>query len=158
MKKFIAFLCASLMLIACTTNKQSINSKDLQGKYEIDFSSFLSDLAEDEEEDAFATAFAAMLLSQMQMTMQFDGDKLIIDASGAARNLINAFGGEEAQMPIVADYKIQNDSILYTKVEGEEFSEVGVLRKMGDSYDYLQLVTEDEGKEISLTMRKQAEK
>lgn len=156
MKKFLSILCAGLMLIACTSNKQSFSSKDLQGKYEIDFSSLLSELNTDKEEDAMAVALAAMLLSQMEMTMQFDGDKLIVDGSSAVRNLVNVFGDKEAQMPFVIEYEIRNDSVLYTKSEGEDFTRFGVLRKMGESHDYLQLVTEEDGEQTVLTMRKQA--
>lgn len=159
MKKILTILCAGLLMISCTTSsKHAINSKDLQGKYEIDFSSLLSDLNEGENDNPFATAFASMLLSSMEMTMQFDGDKLIIDASGAARNFINAFGGNDAKMPFFVDYKIKNDSVLYTGESNSELKEVGVLRKIGSSYDYLQLVcSDDDGKETILTMRRKAE-
>jgi hypothetical protein len=36
-----------------------------------------------------------------------------------------------------------------------EFNEIGVLRKMGESFDYLQFVaSNDDGEEIVLTMKK----
>jgi hypothetical protein len=59
-------------------------------------------------------------------------------------------------MPYALDYKIVNDSVLCTRENAnQEFNEVGVLRKMGESFDYLQFVTTtDEDEEIVLTMRK----
>ena len=49
-----------------------------------------------------------------------------------------------------------NDSVLCTRENAnQEFNEVGVLRKMGESFDYLQFVTTtEEDEEIVLTMRK----
>lgn len=155
MKKIIAILCAGMMLMACTTNQQTFSTQNLQGKYEIDFSSLLSELNTDNEEDAMAAAIAAMFLAQMEMTMQFDGDKLIIDASPAVRNLVSVFGDKDAQMPFTVAYEIREDSVLYTKAEGEEFTKTGVLRKMDDSFDSLQWVVEDEGEQAVLTLRKQ---
>ena len=156
MKKLLSiFVVSCLLAMSCNNNKQTINSKDLQGRYEIDFSEALSQFT-DEEENGFAVAFAAMLLSQMELTMQFDGDKLIIDGSDAVSSLINAFADEDERMPYVIDYKIVNDSVLCTRENANvEFQEIGVLRKMSESFDYLQFVTRnDDGEEIVLTMRK----
>lgn len=156
MKKLLSvFVVCCLLAMSCNNNKQTINSKDLQGRYEIDFSEALSQFT-DEEENGFAVAFAAMLLSQMELTMQFDGDKLIIDGSDAVSSLINAFADEDERMPYVIDYKIVNDSVLCTRENANvEFQEIGVLRKMSESFDYLQFVTRnDDGEEIVLTMRK----
>ena len=156
MKKLLSvFVVCCLLAMSCNNNKQTINSKDLQGRYEIDFSEALAQFT-DEEENGFAVAFAAMLLSQMELTMQFDGDRLIIDGSDAVSGLINAFAEEGEGMPYALDYKIVNDSVLCTRENAnQEFNEVGVLRKMGESFDYLQFVTTtEEDEEIVLTMRK----
>ena len=54
------------------------------------------------------------------------------------------------------DYNIVNDSVLCTRENANaEFQEIGVLRKVSESFDYLQFVTRnDDGEEIVLTMRK----
>ena len=156
MKKFLSvFVLSCLLAMSCNNNKQTINSKDLQGRYEIDFSEVLAQFTDDEEND-FAKAFAALFLSKLELTLQFDGDKLIIDGSDAVSGLINAFADEDERMPYVIDYKIVNDSVLYTRENANvEFQEIGVLRKMSESFDYLQFVTSnDDGEEIVLTMRK----
>ncbi len=156
MKKLLCiFVVCALLAMGCNNKKQTISSDNLQGRYEIDFSAALSQFTDDEEDD-FAKAFAAMLLAQLELTMQFDGDRLIIDGSDAVSGLINAFAEEGEGMPYALDYKILNDSVLCTRENANmEFNEVGVLRKMGESFDYLQFVTaNDDGEEIVLTMRK----
>ena len=156
MKKLLSiFFFFSLLAMSCTNNKHTINSDNLQGRYEIDFSAALSQFTDDKEDD-FAKAFAAMLLAQLELTMQFDGDRLIIDGSDAVSGLINAFAEEGEGMPFAVDYKIVNDSVLCTRENvNAEFNEIGVLRKMGESFDYLQFVTSnDDGEDIVLTMRK----
>ena len=156
MKKLLSiFVVCCFFAMSCNNNKQVINSKDLQGRYEIDFSAALSQLTTDEEND-FAKAFAAMLLAQLELTMQFDGDRLIIDGSDAISGLINVFAEEGEGMPYALDYKIVNDSVLCTRENADmEFNKIGVLRKMGESFDYLQFVTSnDDGEDIVLIMRK----
>ena len=149
---------AGMTLIACTSaDKKAINSRELQGKYDVDFSALMDNL-NNGDQDEFATALAAMFLSTMKMTMQFEESQLLIDASGAAISLVNAFSKDGLEMPITVEYKIVNDSILYTKAEGEKFQEVGVIRKVGDSYDNLQLVTsEDDGSRTILKLSKKTE-
>ena len=157
MKKLLSILVVCCLLaVGCNnTKKQTISSDNLQGRYEIDLSVVLSQLTADEDDD-FAKAFAAMLLAKLDLTMQFDGDRLIIDGSDAVSGLINAFAEEGEGMPYALDYKIVNDSVLCTRENAnQEFNEVGVLRKMGESFDYLQFVTTtEEDEDIVLTMRK----
>ena len=107
------------------------------------------------EEDSLGIAFAAILLSQMEMTMQFDGDKLIIDGTPIVKNLVNVFGDTDVQMPISVAYEIRNDSVLYIKYEENDFEKYGILRKIDDSYDNLQLVVEEDGEKTFLTLRRQ---
>ena len=108
-----------------------------------------------EEDDPFTQAFAAMLLSQLELTMQFDGNKLIFDASETVRALVNVLS-ESEQMPLVVEYKIENDSLLFTSENGIDWSEAGVLRKLAESYDYLQWVTnQEDGEQLVLTLHKQ---
>lgn len=141
-----------LCLTACTGNKQAIQSKELRGRYEVDFAPLTSALSE--TEDDFAAALASLFLSSMELTMQFDDDRLIIDANDAARRLLTAFGGKETVIPLALDYKIQNDSVLCTRSQGNDFQPIGILRKMGNTYDYLTF----DLKPVSLTLRKITEK
>ena len=45
-------------MIACTSKKQSFSENDIQGKYDIDFSTYLSELNMESEEDSLGIAFA----------------------------------------------------------------------------------------------------
>lgn len=156
MKKLLSiFIFCSLLAMSCNNNKQTISSDNLQGRYEIDFSAALKEITADEEND-FAKFFATMLLSKLELTLQFDGNRLIVDGSDAVSGLINAFAEDGEGMPYVLDYKIENDSVLCTRVNAEDdFVEMGVLRKMGESFDYLKFVTKnEEGEEVALTMKK----
>lgn len=156
MKKLLSiFIFCSLLAMSCNNNKQTISSDNLQGRYEIDFSTALKEITADEEND-FAKFFATMLLSKLELTLQFDGNRLIVDGSDAVSGLINAFAEDGEGMPFALDYKIENDSVLCTRQNANmEFNEIGVLRKMGESFDYLQFVaSNDDGEEIVLTMKK----
>ena len=155
MKKLLLILIAGMTLIACTSNEKAVNTKELQGRYDVDFSALMSDL---DSGDKLTNALAAMFLSSMKMTMQFEESQLLIDASGAAISLVNAFSKDGLEMPIAVAYKVVDDSILYTQSDGEKFHEVGVIRKVGDSYDNLQLVTtDDNGSRTILKLTKQTE-
>ena len=161
MKKLFILLAASILCFACTntnTDKQAICSTDLKGRYEVDMSALIACINEDrDEKDRLKPAVAAMIISSTEMTMQFEDTKLIIDASGAAITIANAFTEKGTGLPLVVEYKIVNDSVLYSKgAEKKDFKKVGVLRKLGDSYDYLQLVvTKENGKQFILKLKKQ---
>ena len=157
MKKLFTILCAGLIMIACTSNKQSVNSKDLQGKYNVDFSALLSEFDDAEDDElGLAKAFAAMILSSLNMTMQFDDDKLIIDGNSTALEIMSSFAkDEESPIPMTLDYEIRDDSVLYTRSGDDEFEYNGILRKLNNSYDSLQLVTPNEDDEdMVLVLRK----
>ena len=80
---------------------------------------------------------------------------LIFDASETVRTFVNVLSDSE-QMPVVVEYQIVSDSILLTSANGVDWEEAGVLRKLADSYDYLQWVTyEEDGEQVVLTLHKQ---
>ena len=156
MKKILLFLTIAVIgLSACTKNPKAINSKELQGKYELDIASLVGN--ELDGEDEMTKAFASFLLSQMHVTFQFQGDLLILDASESLRAVLEAFSEDDFSMPLLLDYRITNDSILTTREQGkEEWKDTGVLRKIADSYDYLEWVAKDEdsGEVTTLKLRK----
>jgi hypothetical protein len=97
-----------------------------------------------------------MLLSNLEVTVQFETEKAIFDASGAVAELLKQFSDGEVSLslPMAVEYKIENDSILYLKPEGKEFEEAGVLKKLGDSYDYLKLIVTKDGKRSEIGLKK----
>ena len=149
-------MCIGLLITACTKpEKQSAcGDQSLQGKYEIDFSSILSEINGDSEEEMFAKSLASMILSKIHMTMEFDGDQLLMDASGPVKNLVNAFG--DAKMPYKVDYRIQNDSVLFIREhDEEEFKEFGVLRQPEEPAGEMHIVLHDNhDKDVLLIMHK----
>lgn len=156
MKKVLSLLCVALLLLGCTKSAKqtaAAGAGELQGKYEIDFSSLMSEITGDNPEDQMAIAFASMLLSQMHMTMEFEGDQLLIDVSGPVRSLVDLFG--DAKMPYAVPYEIRNDSVLFIKEENDEdFKQFGVLRMPTDSSDEFTIVVKEDDKEIPLLMKK----
>jgi hypothetical protein len=77
-----------------------------------------------------------------------------VDASGVVGEIIKSVSDCKVSMPMALGYKIENDSVLYIKPEGKEFEAVGVLKKLGDSYDYLKLIAEKDGKRFEVGMKK----
>ena len=161
MKKILTTLAIAALLIldACSGSSNGPIDKDsLQGRYELDLSSMLNEAKAAYEayggEGDMGAAFAQMFLSQLQITVQFEDDKAIVDASGAVAELLKQFSDGEVSLslPMAVEYKIENDSVLYFKQEGKEFEEVGVLKKLGDSYDYLKFIStkDDKRREVSL--------
>ena len=147
---------ALLILAACSGgSKQSINKDSLQGRYQLDLSSILKDaMADKGGGDDMGAAFAAMFLSDLEVTVQFESDKAIVDASGAAMELFKGFGGGDVKLPIEMGYKLENDSVLYLKQEGKDFEKVGVLTKVGDGYDNLKLSTVQNGQRSEIGLKK----
>ena len=76
MRKIIILACTSILLFACTTNDKRINSKDLQGKYNLDFSARLAEFDENDLGEGMTMELATMLLSSLKLTMEFQDDKL----------------------------------------------------------------------------------
>lgn len=157
MRKLLILLVAATMMMACGRNPKAVDSKQLQGKYEVDLAELVQ--KELDGEDELTKAFAAFMLSQMHMTFEFEEEHLVIDASETMRGLLNSFS-EDEKMPVVVDYKIVNDSVFYTREKDKDWKEAGVLRKVSESYDILQwvVVKDDEGEAPTiLTLRKTAE-
>lgn len=153
MKKLLSFSFACFLLFACTNNKQAVRSRNLQGRYDVDFSSLLYS----DSTDALADAFASVLFSTVKMTIQFEETKMIVDASGMAKELVNLFADEYTKMPVIAEYKIKNDSVLCIKDDSGEFKSVAVISRLSDSYDYLNLKVKDSDKQYTFVLRKQKE-
>jgi hypothetical protein len=86
--------------------------------------------------------------------VQFESETAIVDASGAVMQMIKSMANTDVSLPMALGYKIENDSVLYLKQEGKDFEEAGVLKKLGDSYDYLKLIVTKDGKRTEIGLKK----
>lgn len=160
MKKVIFILMATAVMISCNKNQSGIRSEDLQGTYDADFSSFLKQLLsedEDMKDDAFAYAFAELLISDMKMTMTFENDSLYTETKGSMVEFAQVFSDHKDDIRKAYLFEIRNDSILYTKEAGKDFEEYGILRKTDNNCDSLILIMKEENdktNQISIVKRK----
>jgi hypothetical protein len=158
MKRILTVLtfAALFILAACSGSSNGpINKDSLQGCYELDLSPILKDaMAAKGGEEDMGAAFAQMFLSKLEITVQFEADKAIVDVSGDAMDFIKGMAGSEVELPMTMEYKIENDSVLYLKQEGKDFEKAGVLTKVGSGYDYLKLSTEKNGQRSEIGLKK----
>ena len=115
MKKLLFIFClGTIILSSCSNNPQAIDSENLIGRYDVDFSPMLSNISEENSEiDEIESLFSSLFLSQMKMTMQFDEENLIIDATGATMQLLYACDEEKDLIfPISQKYEIRDDSVF----------------------------------------------
>ena len=147
-------------MVSCNSKQSGIAKEDLQGTYDADFSAWLKQMLNEDEEmkdDPFASAFAELLIEDMRMTMTFENDSLFTETKGGLVDFAQAFSGNDEDIKKAYLFEIRNDSILYTKEEDKDFEEFGTLRKTDDAYDSLIiLMKEDDGKlsQIPIVRRK----
>lgn len=150
MQKLHLILLAGILMASCTSNQKGLSKEDIQGTYDADFSSYLKQMLNDDEEikeDPLALAFAEILISDMKMTMTFEQDSLFTETRGGVVDFAQAFSNNDEEIKKAYLYEIRNDSLLYTKEEDKEFEEFGILRRANNTCDSLIiLMREDDGK------------
>lgn len=160
MKKLFLIFMAVAVMVSCTQNQSGITNEDLQGTYDADCSSLLKQLLNEDEDmknDPFALAFAEILVSDMEMTLTFDNDSLVTETKGGIVDFAQSFTDKKDDIRKAYQYEIRNDSLLYTKEEGKDFEEYGILRKTGNNCDSLMLIMKEENdkiNQISIVKRK----
>lgn len=156
MKKIFTLfaLAAMVILSACGGGKDAISKDGLQGRYQLEIGSLLEDVMAERGGNDLSSSFASMLFSQLEVTVQFETEKAIFDASGAASEILKNYTNGKVSLPMAVEYKIENDSILYLKPEGKEFEDVGVLKKLGDSYDYLKFISTKYERKVEVSLKK----
>lgn len=150
---FIA-LAAALMFTACgeSSSSDAFDSDNLKGKYSVDLIPYLKDKTKGEEDDGLGTSIAkgitAMAMSSIKMELSFyENNKGVMFVDGGLINLLSASSGD-MKKTVEFVYKVENDSILYIKKDGEEgFNRWATIQKYSDSYDYLKLLVVEEGQD-----------
>ena len=75
------------------------------------------------------------ILSQLDLTVEFADQKAKLDAGTTVSMLLKSVTNGKYTLPVTLDYKIENDSVIYLKEEGEDFKEAGVFSPVGDNFD-----------------------
>ena len=132
MKKLFTILCSAAILCSCGGNQGGASNDSLQGVYSVDISNAESLF---ENEFQIPTAMISSLLSLVDLTVEFKDSKAIIDAGTMASTVIKTATAGKYALPVTLDYKIENDSVIYLKEEGEDFKEAGVVSPVGDNFD-----------------------
>ena len=164
---YFAILFVAIALTSCQI-KQSISEDRLRGVYVTDLSALKSFIEESEEYRKmgkyreFASAFMSMTLSNVELLFQFkENGVFVLDVEGDA-NLISAMLAASIgdELPLVAEYRMENDSLLCLRSLEEldtEFKPYAVVRKLGD-YEYLRLkiITDedDQFQNLSFTLKR----
>lgn len=153
MKKigFLLLLAAALLACSRAGNSRAITSDDLQGCYELDFTSLLGKAQT--EADALTAAFISMCMNATALTLRFEEKTMLVDSENTfVRTFISSLD-PSISLPLARDYKIERDSCLYLYEDGA-YQDAGVLRRIGETCDYLQWVIISDGDTIALNLRK----
>jgi len=154
MKKLIPIFLLGLLVTACT---QGFHERQLRGTYKLDMRAiFQNGSTETNENDIFA-GLAELIGGSLDLKVEFEGDgKARIHLGlGLLEGLINAFGGEDAEISggasIPMRWKVEGKEI-YIAQEGEDFDLLGrVIDFRG--YDEITLEVDQEGGEpLEITM------
>lgn len=132
MKKLFTILCSAAILCSCGGNQGGASKDSLQGVYSVDISDAGSLF---ESEFQIPSAMISKVLSAADLTVEFKDSKAIVNAGTMASMMINNFTSGKYSLPVTLDYKIENDSIIFLKQEGEDFKEVGIISQVGDNFD-----------------------
>ena len=154
MKRISEIVFCALLLVICACGGGKTSKDDLKGRYEIDLSS-ASDAVEKElsKKNFAGGGMLSMLMSQLDLTVQFEEGKAVFDASAIVSEIVKQFSDKKVELPMALDYKIENDS-LYLQYEDKGFKAVGKISKIGDSYDYLKLSSNYKGDDLEVKLKR----
>ncbi len=158
MKKLLYFLLATLLLAGCA-NPRAIDSSQLEGRYSVDLQSFVRSAFDDSDDsDLFGRSAISLIANALELNVNFYGNgKGVLEVDGWGIGFVEKYLNSDLDKVNEFAYRIDNDSVLMVKNQEHDFERVGVLRKLADNYDYLQLVDED-GYTINLIKTAESEK
>jgi len=156
----LSFIALAIFIISCKSEpKGSINSKELVGKYQIDFMPLLNsaniDSIGNEMKDV-PPAFLKFILKNLVINVVFqENEKGSIQMDEKLLNMMKNFSSTDFENLNQFDYKIVKDTVLLIKgVEDTEYFEKATLSKMGSTYDSLRFSIIDDEESLSLVLRK----
>ena len=156
MKKLYSIILAALLLVcACSSNKGGGSSNDsLQGEYSIDISNAGSIFENEFKAENIPSAMISSILSQLDLTVEFADNKAKLDAGTTVSMLLKTVTNGKYSLPITMDYKIENDTVLYLKQEGEDFKVAGTIKKDGDTYDKVLFKPKYKQTDVALSLQR----
>lgn len=165
--KITNFIIIAVLFTSCnylSKNENVFDSDKLIGKYKVDITPFINGVTKTEgnedETDKFAKGLATLMLSSVEIEMNFyEDNKGIMSLDGGLVNFASAFGDRDIEKVKEFEYKVENDSILYMKAkEDKEFNKWAIVRKFSKNYDYLQfLIIEEDKEKVFFNLKKVTE-
>ena len=158
MKKLLYFLFSTLLLVGCV-NPRAIDSRQLEGRYSVDLQSFVRSAFDDSDDtDLIGRSAISLITNALELNVNFYGNgKGVLEVDGWGIGFVEKYLDSDLDKVNEFAYRIDNDSVLMVKNQEHDFERVGVLRKLADNYDYLQLV-DDDGYTINLIKTADSEK
>ncbi len=158
MKKLLYFLFSTLLLAGCA-NPRAIDSSQLEGRYSVDLQSFVRSAFDDSDDtDLIGRSAISLITNALELNVNFYGNgKGVLEVDGWGIGFVEKYLNSDLDKVNEFAYRIDNDSVLMVKNQEHDFERVGVLRKLADNYDYLQLV-DDDGYTINLIKTAESEK
>ena len=158
MKKLFYFLLTTLLLVGCA-NPRAIDSSQLEGRYSVDLQSFVRSAFDDSDDtDLIGRSAISLITNALELNVNFYGNgKGVLEVDGWGIGFVEKYLNSDLDKVNEFAYRIDNDSVLMVKNQEHDFECVGVLRKLADNYDYLQLV-DDDGYTINLIKTADSEK
>ncbi len=158
MKKLLYFLFSTLLLVGCV-NPRAIDSSQLEGRYSVDLQSFVRSAFDDSDDtDLIGRSAISLIANALELNVNFYGNgKGVLEVDGWGIGFVEKYLNSDLDKVNEFAYRIDNDSVLMVKNQEHDFERVGVLRKLADNYDYLQLV-DDDGYTINLIKTADSEK
>lgn len=149
-RKLIYGFFVTVLLTACASNG-TVDSKQLAGKYDVDMQPMLNAAADEHINDEnkevmeFGKSLASTLLETIDFKINFyENGQCVIEANSVAMMMLSNYADFDVDKINQFKYKIKQDSVLYIQQSNQtDYLRVGVIRKIADNYDYLQLVGDD---------------
>ena len=156
--KTFAILIVLFALSSCNpfSSSKTFDSDKLKGKYKIDIAPIIRDVADKTKKkdvfDEIGSGIAKMAFSSINAEISFYKNKKgVLYIDGTVINFMNLFS-DKFEKTHEFEYKVEQDSILYMKdtKSNSEYKRWAIVRTFSESYDYVQLVVGDDGKESLL--------
>ncbi|MBR4440056.1 MAG: hypothetical protein IKS00_00780 [Bacteroidales bacterium] len=156
MKKLYPIILAAVLFVcACSSNKGGSSSNDsLQGVYSIDISNAGSIFESEFKAQEIPSTMISTILSQLDLTVEFADKKAKLDAGTTVSMLLKTVTNGKYTLPVTMEYKIENDSVIYLKQEGEDFKQAGIIKKDGDTYDKVLFKPKYKQTEVTISLQR----